>query len=75
MINLIGFALLFLHLGFTGLDHCLPPFLPEKQAYPEPFCGHTQLLQASINLGVFSAVQKYSSGSALWPWVRTGSQS
>lgn len=53
MINLIVFVLLFLHSGFTGLDQWLPPFLPKKQAYPEPLCGHTQLLQASINRGVF----------------------
>lgn len=40
IINLIVFVLLFLHSGFTGLDQCLPPFLPVK---------HTPNLSADIH--------------------------
>lgn len=69
MINLIVFVLLFLPSGFTGLDRWLTPFLPEKQAYPEPFCGRRQLLLASINHGFFplfryiAVPQHYGCGS------------
>lgn len=66
MINLIGFVLVFLHSSFTGLDQCLPQFLPVK---------HTLNLSADTyicskhpeTVGVFSTVKKYSGGSALWP--------